>query len=233
MKRIFALCIVLFLVALAAPSLAAGKLVSSQENLYVIPYYDTSVYCNFYAELKNDGDKPVEFTSGLLELYDTDSNSIVSSDIYYCYPMVLEPGEYAYLYASDYTDLTGKTIDDHMLSVIGQGKATLKIVRLTTVANMETKSDGYYTYNYLTATITNSTQELLLSFDVVFALKDADGNLLYVTNSSWYGYNVGILPGSSVQLEITMDSTISDYLSENNLIPTSTECIAYKSEYAD
>lgn len=229
MKRVLALGMVLVLVALAVPALAAGKLVSSQENLYVIPYYDTSVYCNFYAEIKNDGDKPVEFTNGLLELYDADGNSIVSSDIYYCYPMVLEPGGHAFLYSNEYPDLGGKTIEDHMLSVMGQGKVTQQIALLDTTAKFETRSDGYYTNDYLTATITNNTGAILYGFETVFALKDAEGKLLYVVNSSWYGYNVGILPGSSVQMEMTVDSTLSGYLSDNNLIPATTECIAYTS----
>jgi hypothetical protein len=227
MKRIFALGIVLVLVIVVVPSFAAGKLVSSQENLYVVPYFDTSVYSNFYAELTNEGDKPVEFSNGLLELYDADGNSIVSSEIYYCYPMVLEPGENAYLLSNEYPDLAGKTIEDHMLSVMGQGKVTQKITRLLATAITEAKSDGYYTYNYLTATITNNTEEVLYGFEAVFALKDAEGNLLYVVNNSWYGYNVGIMPGSSVQLQLTMDSTVSDYLTTNNLVPATTECIAY------
>ena len=229
MKRVLALGMVLVLVTLAVPALAAGKLFSAQENLYVIPYYDTTVYCNFYAELKNDGDKPVEFSNGLLELYDADGNSIISSDIYYCYPMVLEPGGHAFVYSNEYPDLGDKTIEDHMLSVMGQGKVTQQIVLLDTTAKFETRSDGYYSNDYLTAVITNNTGDILYGFEAVFALKDAEGNLLYVTSSSWYGYNVGILPGSSVQMEMTVDSTISGYLSANNLVPATAECIAYNS----
>ena len=229
MKRVLALGMVLVLVTLAIPVLAAGKLVSSQENLYVIPYYDTSVYYNFFAELKNDGDKPVEFSSGLLELYEADGNSLISSDIYYCYPMVLEPGGHAFLSSIEYLDLGDKTIDDHMLSVMGQGMVTEQITLLDATAEMETRSDGYYTDDYLIATITNNTGDILYEFNAVFALKDAEGNLLYVVSNSWYSYNVGILPGSSVLLEMTMDSTVSDYLSDNNLVPATTECIVYNS----
>ena len=228
MKRIFAFVMVLVLVAFAAPSLAAGKLVPSRENLHVIPYYTTSVYCNFYAELKNEGDKPVEFSSGLLELFDPDGNSIVSSGITYCYPKVLQPGEVGYLYSNSYVETADKNfIDDHMLSVTGQGKITQTIVRLDASAVLETVSDGYYTYNYLTALIKNNTEEIVKSFEIVYALKDAEGNLLYVVNSYWSGYNFGIMPGSSVQMQVQMDSTVLNYLTENIIVPAVTECIVY------
>lgn len=228
MKRVMALAAVLVLIAFAVPSLAAGKLVSTQENLYVIPYYGTSYNCNFYAELSNEGDKPVEFASGLLELYDADGNSIVSSDVYYCYPMVLAPGEHAFLFSNQYPDLGDKTVQDHMLSIMGQGKTTQRVALLESTATYETRTDGYYSTDYLTAVITNTTENILYDFNAVFALKDMDGNLLYVVSNSWYGYNVGILPGSSVLLEMAMDYAVSDYLIKNSLVPASAECIAYQ-----
>lgn len=228
MKRIFAFGIILVLVAFSVSSMAAGKLVSTQENLHVIPYYTTSVYCNFYAELTNQGDKPVEFSSGLLELFDTDGNSIVSSDISYCYPMVLQPGESGYVYSNEYLDTADKNlIDDHMLSVTGQGKITQKIIRLTASAILETISDGYYSYNYLTAVIKNNTEDSISSLEAVFALKDVDGNLLYVTNSYWSGYNVAIMPGSSIKMQVQMDTFVMNYLTENEIVPSAAECIAY------
>ena len=228
MKKIFALGLVLVLLSVVVPSMAAGKLVSTQENLYVIPYYSTSVYSNFYAELTNDGDKPVEFSTGLLELYDAEGNSVASTDVYYCYPMVLQPGENGYLISSQYMDITeNSTISDHMLSVTGQGKVSQKVVRLEASAVMENQSDGYYTYNYLTATIKNSTDAAINSLEVVFALKDNEGNLLYAVNSYWSGYNVYLTPGSSIELEVQMDSSVTDYLTQAGKVPTVTECIAY------
>lgn len=234
MKKIFRLGLVLVFIAVTLPALAAGKLVATQENLYIIPYYSTSVYCNFYAELTNNGDKPVEFSSGLLELYDTDGNTIASTDIYYCYPMVLQPGENGYVVSSQYTDLPeNATIDDHMLSITGKGKVSQKIDRLEASALLETQSDSYYTYHYLTATITNNTDVDLNSLEVVCALKDSEGNLLYVINSYWNGYNVYIVPGSSIRLQMQMDSSVYDYLTNASIVPTATDCIAYYSAPAE
>jgi hypothetical protein len=161
------------------------------------------------------------------------TNGPLNPSDFCCYPMVLEPGDNAYLFSNEYPDPGDKTIEDHMLSVMGQGKVTQKITRLAATAVMETESDSYNTYNYLTATITNNTEDLLYEFEIVFTLKDAEGNLLYVTNNSWYGYNVGLLPGSSLQLKVSIDSTIINYLTTNNLVPASTECIAYNAASID
>lgn len=234
MKRFFALGLVLVVLSAALPALAAGKLTSTQENLYIIPYYGTSVYCDFYATLTNDGDKPVEFSTGLLELYDADGNTVTSTDVYYCYPMVLAPGENGYLVSVQYTDIPGNvTVSDHMLSVTGKGKVSQTIDRLEASAIEETQSDGYYTYNYLTATITNTTDADINSLEVVCALKDGEGNLLYVINSYWNGYNVYLVPGSSIRLQMQMDSSVRDYLTNANLVPATVDCIAYHSAPAE
>ncbi len=77
MKRT-AVLIVLFLLLFAAVSgtaLAAGKLTVKSETFVVLPYSD--YHAGYvYAELENTGDKPVEYTGGLLELFDEEGNSI-------------------------------------------------------------------------------------------------------------------------------------------------------------
>ena len=50
-----------------------------RENFYVLPYW--SGFAGYvYAEVKNIGDKPVQFNGGLLELFDAEGNSIESEN---------------------------------------------------------------------------------------------------------------------------------------------------------
>ena len=70
MKKIISLTIALALLLCAAslPALAAGKMTVAQENFHVTDGY--SVYGYALAKVENTGDKPVEFSAGLLEIYD-------------------------------------------------------------------------------------------------------------------------------------------------------------------
>ncbi len=211
---------------------AMGKLVSTQESLIVIPYYDNYYNGYVFAELTNSGDKPVEFSSGLMELFDPDGNSLSSTDLYYCYPPVLQPGETGYVYGYSYLEVDGPDmIDDYMLSVTGQGTISQTVLRLTAEARIEEVEEYYDTYHYLVADIQNTFDQPLTSFEIVFAVKDEAGALLFVMSSSWSGYNVGVLPGSSVEFREQMSSDLMTYLEENEIVPATVEAIVYNIQY--
>ncbi len=210
---------------------AIGKLVVAQEKMVVVPYYDTAYYAYVFAEVTNSGDKPVAFASGLMEVFDSDGNSLASNSIYYCYPSVLQPGEMGYLHGSSYVEAEGPDgIDDFMLSITGQGSISTTITRLETTARLETTQDTYSTYDALVAEIKNTLDTPLTSFEIIYAAKDEAGELLLVTSSYWNGYDIGILPGSSVEMRSWLDSTLTDYMRENQIVPATVEVIAYNAQ---
>ena len=227
-KRI--LLIALALTFACAPALAAGKLTVNQERMIALDSYGT-VDVDVYAEVENTGDKPVEFSAGLVELFDADGNTIDSTDYVYCYPAVLAPGEKGYIYVSMYPDnaTVATDIADYALTVTGKGSSgttTRMNAAGTYDANVQ---DGYWTYNYLTAAITNETADTVYDLYCVYALKDAEGTLLYVYYST--AYYIGVPAGGTMYMRTALPDTMLAYLDANGLTPATVDAIAYESPY--
>ncbi len=221
------LLVSVLLISAASPALGAGKLEAVTETLHVIPYY-SGMNCVLYIEYSNTGDKAVEFNSALLELFDPEGNSIESANVDRSYPKVLQPGEKGYAYVVKYVETADKAfIDDHMLSSMGKGKITQDVRRFKTTARYETVTEGYYTNDYLIATIENDTDAVLRSFEIIFSAKDAQGAILWLYTTSWNGYDFGILPGSSVELRVRVDGNMTKYWADNGLVPATYEAITF------
>ena len=230
MKRIalFALTLVMILTA-ACPALAAGKLVVNQEKFYSIEPYDDSFYTYIYAEVTNSGDKAVEFNNGLWEIYDANGDTLDSEDWMYCYPDVLEPGEVGYVSAYirledvDSTDAAA----DYLLTVSGKSaKENPNIALPASVEYVYAKGD-YRDTHKLVAVVSNDTAETVYDFRVVYAVKNAAGELLFVENVQ--PSYVGILPGSSVEVtrDLSYDSVVEELLEQGILTFDQVEVIAY------
>lgn len=228
MKRIPVCCVLLVLaLALALPASAAGRLQIVREDLHQLPYYDKTVTCHYFAELTNSGDKPVEFTRGLLELYDADGNSIDSSEITSCYPKVLQPGENAFIGLYRNIDTSQYTVADKMLSMMQQGKLTQNVVRLESKAREEKVDDGYSVRDYLVSEIKNSTEKPVGNFEAAFIVRGAENSILYIAYYSWRSYDMGIMPGSSVEVRIQVDGNFVNFWTANGLAPSSVETLVY------
>lgn len=226
-KRFFSLCAALLLVLGAAlPASAAGKLSVVEENFVVLPYLDC--YAGFvYAQVENVGDKPVAFNGGLLELYDGEGNAVEASDWITCYPKVLEPGEKGYLSVYQKVDEAKEPsyISDYLLTVTGKGATDEKTLYFNAEGAYEVDEQKYWSRSYLACVIENPTDETYYDVDVVFAAKDAEGKLLYVTNTT--PYNVGLMPGSKVKVRADMDSQFLEYIQNANVEIASVEAIAF------
>ncbi len=230
MKRIalFALTLVMVF-AIACPALAAGKLTVNQEKFYSLEPYEDSFYCYLYAEVTNSGDKAVQFNNALWEIYNAEGDALDSSDWMQCYPDVLEPGEVGYIRTSmSMEDVTSaEEASDYLLTVTGKNAKENPIVRLpATVEYKYTKGD-YRDYHHLVATVTNDTAETVYNFTVVYAVKDAEGNLLYV--ESVQPSYVGILPGTSIEVtcDLSYDSVVEALMENGTLTFDTVEAIAY------
>ncbi len=230
MKRIalFALSLVLVLTC-AAPAFAAGKLEVVQEKFYSLEPYDGSFYTYIYAEVTNSGDKAVEFGNALWEIYNADGDALDSSDWLSCYPDVLEPGQVGYVSAQMSMDdiESAEEAADYLLTVTGKGAKENPIVTMpATVKYVYTEGDWRNTHE-LIATVTNDTNDVLYDFRVVFAVKNAEGQLLYVedVNPSY----VGILPGTSIEVKcnLSYDSVVETLLENGTLTFDQVEVIAY------
>ncbi len=217
--------------AVAAQETAGpGKLTVAQASFQVTPYSNYH-QGTVYARLVNSGTAPVEFDSGTLELLDAAGNVIASEEVYGCYPEVLELGETGYLYKGIAVEAASEPsyIAGYNLKINSREEISKDVTRLPSSGKYEEVADAYWTSSYLSAAIENESDGLLYDAGVVFALKDAAGNLLYITQNSMYG--VGIMPHASVSFRTSLYPDTLDYFKANSLVPATVDTIAYTSNY--
>ena len=120
-------------------------------------------------------------------------------------------------------------IADYSLTVSGKGAITKTVTRFPATARYERVTEGYWTYDYIIATVENNTDATVYGIEVGFALKDTEGKLIYVYSSTYY--DLGILPHTSVEVRTSLYSDTVTYYTDNNIVPATAECIAYTSGY--
>lgn len=227
MKRILAVVLCLLILSVSVPALAAGKLSTTQEDFHVVDDY--GIYGVLYARIENTGDKPVCFSAGLLEIFDAEGETIASTDSVYIYGDYLNPGEYGYArIRTKLDDQKGASdVDDYLATITGKSSRDKVTLRLPVTASYQPDTDeGYYTYDYIFVTVTNDTDEIMNYIRIVVALLDADGHILYLANDN-ISSNIGVLPGSSVQFKLTVDSDYKKSYTTAGFTPASVDAIAY------
>ncbi len=224
MKKTLALFLAAVMLCMAIPAFAAGKLSVVKENFHFIPSYFSYGYV--YAKVENVGDRPIKVNAGVLELYDAEGEVLTSTDYMNAYATYLQPGEYTYV--KMYEDVEdGQVAADYMLNLTGKSASDQIAVRLPVQTDMALSVvEGWWTYNYIYATVTNNTDETVYSIEVVLAVLDADGNILHIEEKELYS-EIGLLPGSSVTIRKDISSTYMDYFAANGLVPASVDAIAY------
>jgi len=224
MKKTLSLLLVAIMLLACGVSLAAGKLSVDSENFFVLGGWMNNGYC--FAKVTNIGDKPIKVNAAVFEIYDEAGEALTSSDYLSAYPPILQPGEYCY--AAIHADLKEEQIpmvSDYMLTVTGKSDNDRTIVRLPVECNYEPSlKSGWWTYNYLSAKVSNNTDQTIYNAKVVLTLLDKDGKVLYVENKTCYE---GITPGSSIIFRDDVSSTYLDYYTEKGIEIAGWDAIAY------
>ena len=208
MKKVVSILLVVLLLSVSTATYAAGKLTVDQENFHVVSSYWTYGYA--YAKVSNAGDKATKINAGVLEIYDEAGDVLTSSDYLTAYAEYLEPGEYTYV--KMYSEITSGKAADYNLTDL----------------QMDVKS-GWWTYNYMYATVTNNTDKPIYGIQVVLVLLDAEGNILDIEDESMYD-NKALTPGSSMIVRKDIPSAHMDYFKANGIVPASVDAIAYVTE---
>ena len=227
MKKFFAFFLVLVLVLSANSAFAAGKLSVEKENFYVTSGW--SIYGTAFAKVTNTGDAPIAINTGLLEIYNAEGDALTSTDYYSDPARYLQPGEYTYVKIYDEIESIEEPSEatSYMLNITGKEESYYVTQRFPCTATYEPDSgDGYLSYDCLYATFTNDTDETVYGINVVIALLDAEGNILYVTTDGLYS-SIGLAPGSSVTFCEYIDSDFVEYFEKNGLQPATVDSIAY------
>lgn len=227
-KSLVALMLVLCLLFTAVPAFAAGKLNVLQENFHVLTRY-SSTYGYAYAKVENSGDRPIKVNACILEIFDENGDVLTSTDSFSSYARYLQPGEYTYVNASDECEDVGtKDVDDYMLTITGKNEKAYVSKRLpcTTDYKENVAISKYNNYDYLYATVTNNTDEVVYDLTFMLALLDAEGNILYVSSTSM-GSSQAICPNSSVEVRLSVPDYFEEYFALNGYTPASVDAIAY------
>lgn len=224
MKKIVSMILAVCLCLSLTGAFAAGKLNIVQENFHAITSYTTYGYA--YAKVENSGDKPIKVNAGVLEIYDEAGDVITSTDYMSAHADYLQPGEYTYVKL--YSEIEeGQTADDYSLTLTGKSDNENICLRLPCTTDMKlNEEEGWWTRNYIYATVTNNTDEPLYDIEVVLALLDAEGNILHIESDNLYNERA-LTPGSSMIIRKDIYSDTMDYFAAKGLVPASVDAIAF------
>ena len=222
MKKFIAILLCVLMLTGARATHAAGKLSVEPDNFIVVTSYWTYGY--YFAKVTNVGDKATKVNAGVLEIYDADGNAVASSDYLNAYAAYLEPGEYTYV--KMYSEIKDGTPADYMMTLTPKTDNSKRTVRLPVETELQLNvNTGWWTYNYMYATVTNNTDKPLYDISVVMALYDADGNIVDIEDDELYSSRA-LMPGSSMIFRKEIPSAISEYLEKNGIAPTAMDAIA-------
>ena len=227
MKKLAITCMLIAALSAAVPAHAAGKLSVSQENFHVVEGYSITGYA--YAKVENVGDKPIKVNAGLLEIFDSEGDTLTSEDYLNAYASYLQPGEYTYtrMYERVEGIESADEVDDYMLTISGKSDADKVELRLPVVTEYQPNVEqGYWTRNYMFATVTNDTEYNIFGLEILLVLLDDEGNILYMDSESMYD-SKGLTPGSSIIIRKDVSSDFIKYFEANSYTPTTVDAIAY------
>lgn len=225
MKKLICLVMALLLCLGVTSAFAAGKLNVVQENFHYVTSYWNYGYA--YAKVENSGDKPIKVNAGVLEMYDENGEVITSTDWVQSFATYLQPGEYTYVVMYEDLEEGAAVPADYMMTLTGKSDTSVTALRLPAEPKLELGVvEGWWEYDYMYATVTNNTDVPLYSIEVVFALLDAEGNILNIESKELYD-EVALMPGSSMIVRKEINSTFMDYFEANGLTPVAVDALAY------
>ena len=223
MKKVISLLVCVMLLFASATTYAAGKLSVVQENFYAINDYWNYGYA--YAKVLNAGDKAIKVNAGVLEIYNEAGDVLTSNDYLHAYAEYLEPGEYTYVRM--YSEIETGTASDYAMTLTGKSESAWRTIRFPVETDLQLDvKDDWWTHNYMYATITNDAETPIYNLNVVLALLDAEGNILYMDEDGLYT-DRALMPGSSIIVRKDIPTSFMDYYKEKGLTPASVDAIAY------
>lgn len=198
--------------AMITPAFAAQEATITSSKMIVVGNGSKTAYV--YARIENTGDEALKLDSGSLTAVDEAGEEVFTIDYAYANPSYLEPGQCGYLLTSEWGLDENVSIADYTLTVPVDDFMYSKSIQLECVAEYVPSTDGWSSdevYVYFT----NNTEDIIVDFEAVIGLSDAEGNILYV-GSDWV-YDLGILPGSTVAVIVPVSSEIASYYKEQGI----------------
>ena len=179
----------------------------------------------YYAKIQNNTETPYFVNGGTFVLTDADGNA-VGEELKYPNSRgsrYLEPGEISFI--SFRVDIPEDLENPNYYVVIKAEKDTYSSKDYAvTVSSTEIGTDRYGN-PAMKAEITNTTDEFLPGINVIIALEDAEGKVIWLREESLYNYELG--PNSTIKLTGSIDSDALEYFTSAGIVPTTVEAYAY------
>ena len=179
----------------------------------------------YYAKIQNNTETPYFVNGGTFVLTDADGNA-VGEELKYPNSRgsrYLEPGEISFI--SFRVDIPEDLENPNYYAVIKAEKDTYSSKDYAvTVSSTEIGTDRYGN-PAMKAEITNTTDEFLPGINVIIAMEDAEGKVIWMREESLYNYELG--PNSTIKLTGSIDSDALEYFTSAGIVPTTVEAYAY------
>jgi len=222
MKKLI-VAILLFSLLLSFTALAEGKITVEQKKLVT---FESDWEAYFFAKVANTGDSPCYVQNGCKLVGFNDDDVVFTEDYINTYPsgILLKPGEYAYMYDSILEDaLKTNPVTDYKFSVKADSHGS-EYDRLDCTAEIQYSEANNYG-NDIFVTFTNTTDSTLYKFCLVAALYDSNDELIYVNGDS--SSALGIHPGSTVTVKVSINSDLAEYYVRNKLTPSTADAMVF------
>ena len=175
----------------------------------------------FFAKVQNTGDAAgYADYKGNIVLFDAEGNIILTENYVHTKPsdVYLAPGEYAYVCENIYDDaLDTAEVADCKFSIkaVDDGE---EYEKLASEAKIHFEPDEDVTF-------TNTTDEILYDYEIVAALYDQNGELLFINTEVVSG--IGVHPGSTITVRLYIYEDILMYFCREGLTPTTVDALVY------
>ena len=192
------------------------------ESFVVVESY--SGYRAIYsAMVKNDTGAPVYIRDGAMTVKDASGNQAGEAKyLSDCGSKYLEPGEVSFITLTADVAENGEYTYSRDIEVKSDGYRTDVEIPVTGTDYVPAQE---YESAQLKATVANQGDTPLSGINVVYALYDANGNLLDVEHEELYRHELGA--NSTLTLVTTIDSNFTDYMAANGIEGAKVEAYAW------
>lgn len=179
----------------------------------------------YYAKIQNNTETPYFVNGGTFVLTDADGNAVGEE---LTYPnsrgsRYLEPGEISFI--SFRADIPEDLENPNYHVTIKAEKETYSSKDFAVTVNSAEIGTDRYGNPAMKAAITNTTEEFLPGINVIIAMEDAEGKVIWLREESLYNYELG--PNSTIKLTGSIDSDALEYFTSAGIVPTTVEAYAY------
>lgn len=226
MKKLMALLLVLMAVMLCTAALADGVATVTEIDYTVVDRGDGKAGTWLVGTVENTGDATVYVSGMVVHLKDAAGNVFNEKKNSGIYPSYLDPGDKGYfLVFQNVSDVPSMdAIADYDLTVETKSTKMNRYYQDTT-GTFELKGGKETNEVRVEVSVTNQDDVIRSDYVVAYALYDQDGKIMY-TNSMSVG-SVGLMPGSTMVVTLSSDSSLGKQWYIDGRIPTSVQTVAY------